>query len=250
MSVSEIFDLNSHIYATAVNERFYACIATALAEKVVNRITPRRILETGSGTGAATVVLSRCFPKAEILATDPSEKMLSHNQEKRFQNVCFLRASVEEIDGFSGGDFDLIFGNVCYHWFPLGTAARLIPLLAPGGTMAFSVPVSGPEREAGNKVLLQICRRLGVRGRQGTSLLSTNRLRREFAAFQRCTIERMALRETHPPALFGALLRARGSWAFLFGPRAPHAESLWRKLTAGRDTVTLCWNIALVVAQK
>lgn len=250
MSVSEIFDLNSHIYATAVNERFYARIAAALAERIVTRIRPRRILETGGGTGAATVVLRRYFPKAKIVVTDPSEKMLSYNREKGLQNVCFLCTSVEAINGFRDENFDLIFGNVCYHWFPRGTAARLAPLLTPGGMMGFSVPVSGPDRETGNEVILQICRRLGVRRRQGRHLLSASRLRQEFTIFSECTIERIALQETHPPALFSALLRARGSWAFLFGPQAPHAEILWRKLTAGRDTVTLCWNMALLVAQK
>ncbi|MEW6447315.1 MAG: methyltransferase domain-containing protein [Bacillota bacterium] len=249
MSVSKVFDLNSHIYATAVNERFYARIAAALTEKVVSWLTPRRILEIGGGTGAATVILKRYFPKAEILVTDPSEKMLSYNREKGLQDVRYLCASADEIAG-SGESFDLIFGNVCYHWFPRGTAARLAPLLAPDGLMAFSVPVSGPGREAGNEILMQICRRLGVRGRQGRGLLSASRLRREFSLFSKCTIERLTLRETHPPALFGTLLRARGSWAFLFGPQASQAEDLWRKRTAGYGTVTLCWNMALLVAGK
>ncbi|MEW6572069.1 MAG: methyltransferase domain-containing protein [Bacillota bacterium] len=249
MPVSEVFDLNSHIYATAINERFYARIAAALVEKVVARLTPCQILETGGGTGAATVVLRRYFPAAEILVTDPSERMLAYNRGKGLRNVRYQCSSVDEIES-AGESFDLIFGNVCYHWFPRGTAGQLARLLAPGGAMAFSVPVSGPDKEAGNEMLLQVCRKLGVRARQGRHLLSASRLRQEFAPFSKCTIERLTLRETHPPALFGTLLRARGSWAFLFGPQAPQAESLWRKLTAGRSTVTLCWNMALLVAQK
>lgn len=249
MPVSEVFDLNCHIYATAVNERFYARIAAALAEKVLARLTPRRILEIGAGTGAATVVLSRYFPKAEILVTEPSEKMLAYNRKKGLQNVRHLCSSVGEID-FSDESFDLIFGNVCYHWFPRGTAARLAPLLAAGGVTAFSVPISGPDRETGNRILLRICRKLGVRGRQGRHLLSASRLRQEFAPFSKCSVERLTLRETHPPALFCVLLRARGSWAFLFGSQAPNAEALWRKLAAGHNTVTLCWNMALLVAEK
>jgi len=249
VSVAEIFSANSDIYATAVNERFYTRIAAALAEKVAARLTPRRILEVGAGTGAATVVLKRYFPLAEILATDPSERMLAHNRKKGLHGVRYACFAAEELRSPNEG-FDLIFGNICYHWFLPGTARNLAELLAPGGIMAFSVSVSGPEKEDGNIILLRICRELSISGRQGKHLLSLIRLRREFACFPKCIMEKIALRETHPPALFGTLLRARGSWAFLFGPRAEEAEHRWWKLTAGRDRITLYWHIALVVVEK
>lgn len=249
MSVAEVFSENSHIYATAENERFYARIATALAQKIPSRLYPRHILEVGAGTGAATVTLKRYFPSANILATDPSEKMLAYNRGKRLEGVEYACLYAEDAPNLRG-NFDLIFGNICYHWFQPGTAKVLSRLLTPEGVLAFSVPTSGQEKGDGNLHLRRICRELGVDGRQGKHLLSLSRLRREFAHLANTCTETIILRETHPPALLGALLRARGSWRFLFGPKAVFAETLWRKLTAGRTTVTLVWNITLVVAEN
>lgn len=249
MSLPEVFNANSHIYATAVNERFYIQVAAALAGMAAARFTPRRILEVGAGTGAATVVLKRYFPEAEILATDASEKMLEHNLEKRLEGVRYAPLRIEEVP-CCGETFDLIFGNICYHWFPPGTASHLSGLLHPDGVMAFSLPITGGEKENGNHFMMRICRELGRNSRQGQRLPGLNHLKRQFSSFSTCLIQKITLRETHPPAVFGTLLRARGSWTFLFGPHAPLAESLWRKYTAGLTTVTLCWNIALVVAEK
>lgn len=222
-------------------------IAAALADRIAP-LDPRRILEVGAGTGAATVILRRCFPKARILATDPSEKMLAHNSRKLLKYTDFALLSAEGASDLRDR-FGLIFGNVCYHWFRPGTVHTLAKLLEPGGVMAFSVPVSGPEKGDGNLVLLRICRELGVGDRHGKHLLSLSRLRREFAGLK-SSVELITLRETLPPALFGTLLRARGSWAFLFGPRAESAEDLWKKLTTGLSDTTLHWNMALVVARK
>lgn len=249
MSAFEVFSATSHLYATPVNERFYIRIAAALAEKAAEKIAPRRILEVGAGTGAGTTVLRRYFPAAEILATDRSEEMLAYNRAKGLPGVTYAPVAAEEI-GRLDRRFELIFGNICYHWFTPGTARLLAPLLDPGGVAAFSVPVTGPEKETGNLVLLQICRALGRGGRDGRKVPNPGRLRREFACFNKCRIEEIALREAHPPALWGSLLRARGSWAFLFGSRAALAEELWRKFTAGYSTVALYWHIALVVAAK
>ncbi|MGC7847646.1 methyltransferase domain-containing protein [Desulforudis sp. 1088] len=249
MSVAAVFSVHSEIYATPVNECFYARIATALANKIQARLNPARILEVGAGTGAATIVLRRYFPSAAILSTDPSPAMLAHNRGKGVPGVRYVCAAAEELGGLTER-FDLVFGNLCYHWFTPQTARQITSLLRPGGVMAFSVPVTGVIQEEGNRVLVQICRELGVRQPKRMRLPSPQRLRREFAFAPQCTVEVITLRETHPPALFGTLLRARGSWAFLFGPQAAErAEALWRKLTAGVDQIVLCWQIALVVAE-
>ncbi|MGQ9512584.1 methyltransferase domain-containing protein [Thermodesulfitimonas sp.] len=249
MSVAEVFSASlAEIYATPVNERFYARIATALVNKVQARLNPARILEVGAGTGAATLILRRYFPSVPILATDPSLAMLAHNRGKGVPGVRYVCAAAEELGDLTER-FDLIFGNLCYHWFAPQTARQITSLLRPGGVMAFSVPITGVMQEEGNQVLVQIYRELSIRQPKRRRLPSPQRLRREFAFAPRCTVEIITLREKHPPALFGTLLRARGSWAFLFGPQATQAEALWRKLTAGVEEVALCWQIALVVAE-
>ncbi|ACA59840.1 class I SAM-dependent methyltransferase [Candidatus Desulforudis audaxviator] len=248
MPTAEVFNANSNLYATAVNERFYTRIAGALAKKVARRLTPRRILELGAGTGAGTVVLRRYFPTAAILATDPSKKMLAYNQEKALRGVTYGILAAEEVNCLDE-KFDLVFGNMCHHWFAPGTTSKLAALLAPGGAAAFSVPVSGLEKGNGNLLLLRICKELG--GRQNHRRLPCPaRLRRDFESFGTYFAEKIILRETHSPAFWATLLRARGSWAYLFGNQAAQAESLWQKLSAGCDAVTLYWHIVLVVAKK
>jgi trans-aconitate methyltransferase len=247
MSVAEVFSAHSHIYATAENERFYTRIAAALAEKVSPRLDPGKILEVGAGTGAATIILKRYFPKAEILATDPSAEMLAHNRRKKLAHVRYACLRAEEAACLED-KFDLVFGNICYHWFEKGTAKGLAGLLTPSGVLAFSTPTSGQEKGDGNLILFRICRELGVKGRHGRHLSSLSRLRKEFAHLRNVATETMTLRETCPPALLGTLLRARGSWTFVFGPEADAAENLWRKYTTGRPLTTLSWHITLVVA--
>ncbi|RJX17474.1 MAG: methyltransferase domain-containing protein [Ammonifex sp.] len=247
MSVAEVFSTHSHIYATAENERFYTRIAAALAEKVSSRLAPGKILEVGAGTGAATIILKRYFPKAEILATDPSREMLAHNRQKGLEGVrhaCLRAEDASRLDE----KYDLIFGNICYHWFKPGTARELSRLLTPAGVLAFSTPTSGQEKGDGNLIMFRICRELGVKGRHGRHLSSLSRLRKEFAHLKNVATETITLRETYPPAFHGTLMRARGSWTFIFGTEAGNAENLWRKYTTGRALTTLYWHITLVVA--
>jgi len=116
--------------------------------------------------------------------------------------------------------------------------------------MGFSVPIRGGKKEDGNWMLFRICRELSVRGRRERRLLSTDRWLQEFRPAAAYWIEEREFRETHPPGLFARLLRARGLWTFLFGEQAMLAEERWRQLAAGCAAVTLCWYVALVVAEK
>jgi SAM-dependent methyltransferase len=49
---------------------------TALMSWIGEQVTPRRILDLGSGTGTGSIALARQFPDAEVTALDASEYML------------------------------------------------------------------------------------------------------------------------------------------------------------------------------
>jgi len=104
--------------------------------------TPRRILDLGTGTGAAALVAARRFPDAEVVGVDLSEQMLAEARRKTPPELA-ARVRFEQADGsrlpYPDGSFDLV------------TLANMIPFFdelarvtAPGGSALFSFS-AGPQ---------------------------------------------------------------------------------------------------------
>jgi ubiquinone/menaquinone biosynthesis C-methylase UbiE len=98
--------------------------------------TPRRILDLGTGTGAAALVAARHFPAAEVLGVDLSEQMLAEARRKTPPELA-ERVRFELADGYRlpypDASFDLV------------TLANMIPFFdelarvtVPGGSALFS----------------------------------------------------------------------------------------------------------------
>ncbi len=87
--------------------------ALAALEEALDAIpgAPRRILDLGTGTGAAAFAAARRFPAAEVVGADLAERMLA---EARAQTPPELadRISFQTADGarlpFDDGEFDLV----------------------------------------------------------------------------------------------------------------------------------------------
>jgi len=103
---------------------------------------PRRVLDVGSGTGAASFVVARRFPEAEVVGVDLSPEMV---EEARRETPPELAGRVR----FEVGDAErLPFDDAS---FDLVTLANAIPffdelarLAAPGGAALFSFSL-GPQ---------------------------------------------------------------------------------------------------------
>ena len=104
--------------------------------------TPRRILDLGTGTGAAAFVAAKRFPEAEVVGVDLSEQMLAEARGKTPPELA-ERVRFERADGsrlpYPDASFDLV------------TLANMIPFFdelarvtAPGGSALFSFS-SGPQ---------------------------------------------------------------------------------------------------------
>jgi ubiquinone/menaquinone biosynthesis C-methylase UbiE len=104
--------------------------------------TPRRILDLGTGTGAAALVAARRFPEAEVVGVDLSEQMLAEARRKTPPELA-ERVRFERADGsrlpYPEASFDLV------------TLANMIPFFdelarvtAAGGSALFSFS-SGPQ---------------------------------------------------------------------------------------------------------
>jgi ubiquinone/menaquinone biosynthesis C-methylase UbiE len=104
--------------------------------------SPRRVLDLGTGTGAAAFAVARRFPEAQVTGADLSEEMLAEARRKTppelIERVRFEQADAARLR-YDDGSFELV------------TLANMIPffdelarVLAPGGWAVFSFSV-GPE---------------------------------------------------------------------------------------------------------
>lgn len=90
-----------------------------LSEFLPGKQEVRRVLETGSGTGFYSKILSDTFPHAEIFSLDLSFNMNSVAAERLqdAQNVHFFTADAEKLPIASDETFDLITSNGVIQWF-------------------------------------------------------------------------------------------------------------------------------------
>jgi len=117
-------------------------VCKRLLEKLeVVKISPQRILDAGSGTGAAIPTLFARYKKAQVVTLDLSENMLiQSNRHGSFlrspQAVC---GDIEKLP-FSDNTFDLVFSSLSMQWCNDLNAALLEAkrVLKPGGLYVFT----------------------------------------------------------------------------------------------------------------
>jgi ubiquinone/menaquinone biosynthesis C-methylase UbiE len=104
--------------------------------------SPQRVLDLGTGTGAAAFSVARRFPAAQITGADLSKEMVAEARRKTPPELA-VRVRFEQADAAR-----LPYGDAS---FELVTLANMIPffdevtrVLAPGGWALFSFSV-GPE---------------------------------------------------------------------------------------------------------
>jgi malonyl-CoA O-methyltransferase len=105
------------------------------------RLQPRRILDVGAGTGVATRVLMKRYPKAQVIALDLAPAMLRQARKRapllrRLPCVC---ADAEALP-FAAGSFDMVFSNLTLQWVhDLDRVfGGLLRVLRPEGLLMFS----------------------------------------------------------------------------------------------------------------
>jgi SAM-dependent methyltransferase len=134
-------------------------------------VSPRRILDLGTGTGKAAFVLARRFPEAEVIGVDLSGGMVEQARALTPPELA-PRLRFEQADAsalpFDDGSFDLVaLANMIPFW------DELARVLAPGGTVVFGYSI-GPD----TPLFVPTARlraELGPRGLSGFRELSAGR---------------------------------------------------------------------------
>jgi SAM-dependent methyltransferase len=103
---------------------------------------PARVLDLGTGTGAAAFVAARRFPEAEVVGVDLAERMLAEARRNTPRELIG-RVRFEAADGarlsFEDGSFDFVILANMIPFFD-----ELARVVAPGGRVVFSFS-AGPE---------------------------------------------------------------------------------------------------------
>ncbi|MGW7637360.1 class I SAM-dependent methyltransferase [Streptomyces decoyicus] len=113
-------------------------VRQALAE--LGDLSPRRILDIGSGPGVAACRMASVFPGAEVTAVDGTPELLARAAERAERLGVRLRTQAAEFPaGLAGlGPADLVWTAQVVHHVgdQQGALDQLAGLLAPGGVLA------------------------------------------------------------------------------------------------------------------
>ncbi|MFH9263109.1 class I SAM-dependent methyltransferase [Streptomyces sp. NPDC017546] len=190
--------------------------------------TIRRVLDVGSGPGAASCVLAEVFPRADVVAVDRSPALLARARARAAERGLTGRITTrraERPDEFGRlGPADLIWtGNVCRHLGDQQQALRsLASALRPGGMLAVA------ERGLPPRFLP---RDIGI-GRAGLQARLDVALEAQFADTRAGLPDATSVAEDWPCLLASAGLVPAGTRTFLIDFPAPLDLSVRRHLQA------------------
>ncbi|WP_051798743.1 class I SAM-dependent methyltransferase [Streptomyces sp. NRRL S-337] len=224
-AMADLLELEGEIHSPYVRQAF----------EELKQLSPRRVLDIGSGPGVAACRLAALFPQAEVTAVDGTPELLVRARERAERLGVALRTKVAEFPaGLADlGPADLVWsGQVVHHVGDQQDALnRLARLLTPGGVLAIvegGLPPRWLPRDLGFG-------RPGLQERlDGATALRFGRMRDELPGS-------VAVVEDWPGMLRAAGLTGARSRTFLVDRPAPLADGtrqfVRRSLERCRDTL-------------
>jgi malonyl-CoA O-methyltransferase len=132
------FERAAATYAGA--SRAEAEVASRMLERLdYIKLSPRRILDAGSGPARDAPGLLRRYPGAEYLALDYALPMLRAGRRRFFEKKIFLCADMARLP-LADASVDLVWSSMALHWAADAAAAlrEFERVLAPGGLLMLS----------------------------------------------------------------------------------------------------------------
>ena len=133
--IADRYDLLNRIISLGIDQRWRRKTVRSLGE-------PKRILDVATGTADLAILAANIFPKANIVGTDPSVKMLEVGERKvekagLSSRITLAQGSAEQIDeetdSFDGATIAFGIRNVPDRQAGLREMARVV---RPGGRIA------------------------------------------------------------------------------------------------------------------
>jgi len=239
-----LFNNLAHNYEIPENKNFYTKTARILINLIQSYIdNPFYVLELGAGTGISTKEWLTYFPTSKVICIDKSLKMLTYINEK---NLDVIKICIDAKEIVFKQKFDVIFGNICLHWFWDETfLCKLKKYLNYKGVIGFSVPVNARSFARGNLILSKILCKLGLYKKKTLREKILNRLRDVNGKHFEITFE-----ETYSPSKWLKILKSRGSWNYLFDRKVKEAEELWKIYTKNLASLPLKWRIVFFLIKN
>lgn len=249
LTAARLYELAAERYDTKANNIFYGEIAAALLAAPGLPTDPRNILEVGAGTGFATELLRRGYPKAEIVALEPAPAMAERGRTR----VPDADWRTEPMASFPDRRFDLVVSSMCWHWLSEVEKEKLIRMGA-GGRLAVAASVIDPPlltgTPTGNSALRRVYAELrpettwSRRDRRGRLILPRVGRGQANASLVYHDIEE----NFDSGESLADCLEARGSLYALFGMRADQARAGLPRALTGDLPIIFHWKTALVTA--
>ncbi len=128
---------DTKLYLTFEEERNQPC-RDLLARIRIS--APARIVDLGCGPGNSTAILRARWEDADLTGVDSAPEMLASAR----QTASDVHWTLGDLRSWTpAGAYDLVFSNAALQWVPehAGLIPRLWSWVAPGGALAFQVPV-------------------------------------------------------------------------------------------------------------
>jgi trans-aconitate 2-methyltransferase len=113
-----------------------------LARVAVEPDRVRRVVDLGCGPGNLTALLGRRWPDAAVVGVDSSPEMLERARRDH-ADLPGLSFALGDVRTWTAtAPVDVLLSNATYQWVPghLDLLPGLLAQVAPGGSLAFSVP--------------------------------------------------------------------------------------------------------------
>lgn len=140
-SVRESYDRNAQHYDQ------YAALEKEVCRRLLDRVTfcrtePVTVLDLGCGTGTGSAALKKEFRKAQVVAVDLSQGMLSEAGRRSRLRYPLKRVNADIASlPFSHHTADVVFSNLAAPWLsdPRPFFEEIRRVLKPGGMFLFSM---------------------------------------------------------------------------------------------------------------